>query len=121
MLTFLEAFAVRWRLAILAGAISSGLGCAAPLTIRFSGRIESIDAGCAADGVCELVVSGRSICFGHGWSRSRWGKVDPDILELDSRSIGRAVEVYAQQLASGRDLTLEGDRRYYVRLQRERD
>ena len=82
--------------------------------ILFTGKIEAIDLGCWADGLCSMEVSGKEIVFGSGYSRSDWGKVTGIDLQKSNDYIGRGVEVYCRCLT--KSYTLEGNKNYYIKL-----
>lgn len=73
----------------------------------FDGKVEAIDNGCFADGVCSVTVAGRTIVTMRGWSQATWGTRDPDLV------VGDAVAVRCRATADG--CTLEGDAGLFVR------
>lgn len=75
--------------------------------LAFQGTVQSIDNGCFADGVCSVVVDGRTVVTMRGWSRSTWGNRDPEI------EVGDAVDVRCASEAGG--CTLEGSADYFLR------
>lgn len=76
-------------------------------TMRFSGKVEAIDNGCFADGVCSVTVAGTKVVTMVGWSRDTWGSRPPDL------EPGDAVQVYCRRSEEG--CTLNGSADYYIR------
>jgi len=77
---------------------------------RFAGRIEAINDGCLADGVCSLTIDGREVVTMVGWSRDTWGQV-----EVEKR-LGIPVQVWCRRTATGCEL--RGNAGYFVRAAR---
>ena len=88
-------------------------GCAtAPVTksgdaMHFSGKVDAIDNGCFADGVCSVTVAGTTIVTMVGWSHDTWGSRPPELKPGDS------VEVHCRRSEAG--CTLNGSADYYIR------
>ena len=84
---------------------------ASPGERRFVGTVGSIDTGCYADGVCSMVVDGRTVVWMRGWSRATWGQVQqpPDVGEY----VGKRVEVWCK--VEEDHCTLEGNAAYFIR------
>lgn len=83
---------------------------------NFSGKLETVDTGCFADGECFVVVDGKHITTTMGWSRDIVGSIQgvPSFGDL-STHIGEEVEVYAQDKGDG-TYTLYGSEGFYVKL-----
>ena len=84
----------------------------APATIsgnvmRFSGKVEAIDNGCFADGVCSVTVAGTTIVTMVGWSQDTWGNRPAEL------KTGDPVEVRCRRSDAG--CTLNGSADYYIR------
>jgi hypothetical protein len=92
-------------------AVEPRVAPAAPGEHRFTGTVGSIDTGCYADGVCSMVVDGRTVVWMRGWSRATWGRVQqpPDVGEY----VGRRVEVWCK--VEDDHCTLEGNAAYFIR------
>lgn len=75
--------------------------------MHFSGKVEAIDNGCFADGVCSVTVAGTTIVTMVGWSRDTWGSRPPEL------EVGDAVEVHCRRSEAG--CTLNGSADYYIR------
>ena len=76
-------------------------------TLRFSGKVEAIDNGCFADGVCSVIVAGTRIVTMVGWSRDTWGSRPPEL------QAGDRVDVFCRRTDDG--CTLNGSADYYIR------
>lgn len=75
--------------------------------MHFNGRVEAIDNGCFADGVCSVTVAGTRIVTMVGWSRDIWGSRPPELQP------GDAVDAYCRRTPEG--CTLNGSADYYIR------
>ena len=84
----------------------------------FTGKLESVDTGCFADGECFIMVDGKHVRAIMGWSQETVGSV----VGVDSfgdleKHIGEYVEVYAQDLMSTENMfTLYGSEGFYIKL-----
>ena len=61
-----------------------------------------------------MVVSGKDIVFGKGYSKSDWGEVIGMDLHKSNDYIGKSVEVYCRHLIES--YSLEGSKKYYIKL-----
>jgi len=84
--------------------------------LRFSGIVEKVDTGCYADGVCLMIIAGREVVFGRGWSHDTWGEVAT--MEPTEAYLGRWVDVYCK--GSGKQCTLAGSAGYFIRPRKEK-
>lgn len=75
--------------------------------MHFGGKVEAIDNGCFADGVCSVTVAGTRIVTLVGWSRDTWGSRPPEL------ETGDSVEVHCRRTDEG--CTLNGSAEYYIR------
>ena len=88
---------------------------------RFTGKITSINFGCAVDASCDLVVDGtKHVHFGHdsrGAPPREWGTSDDlwPLMELPDSGVGRTVEVFAATTDQV-NFTLAGKAAYYIKL-----
>jgi hypothetical protein len=82
----------------------------------FTGVLQKIDTGCFADGECFAEVDGKHVTVLRGWSRDTVGSVQgvASFGDLES-SVGKKVEVYAQDLGHGA-YTLYGNEAFYIKL-----
>lgn len=87
----------------------------------FSGKIEAVDTGCFADGVCSVTVGGKEVILLAGM---RLGTIPPvgslkgvdSIGDLEGK-IGSTAKVYAAKTTEGgADYTLYGSASYYVEV-----
>lgn len=88
---------------------------------RFTGKITSIDFGCARDASCDLVIDGtKHVHFGHDTRSagpSEWGTADQlwPLMELPDSGVGRTVEVFAAT-TDQTNFTIEGKAAYFIKL-----
>lgn len=82
---------------------------------NFSGKLESINEGCYADGECFVVIQGKHVTVTMGWSQEIVGSVIgvPSFADLKSH-IGEEFEVYAQDKGDG-TYTLYGSEGFYIK------
>ena len=82
----------------------------------FTGKLESINTGCYADGECYAMVDGKHVTTIIGWSRGVVGSVElaDGFGGLESH-IDSDVEVYAQDNGGG-TYTLYGSKDFYIKL-----
>lgn len=87
----------------------------------FSGKIEAVNTGCFADGICSVTISGKEVIILTGM---RAGVIPPvgslkgvdSIGDLEGK-IGAAAKVYAAKTTEGgADYTLYGSTSYYVEV-----
>lgn len=85
----------------------------------FSGKIEAVNTGCFADGICSVTISGKEVIILTGM---RAGVIPPvgslkgvdSIGDLEGK-IGATAKVYAAKTTEGdADYTLYGSKNYYV-------
>lgn len=84
----------------------------------FTGKLESVDTGCFADGECFIMVDGKHVRAIMGWSQDVVGKVEGvDGFGDLEKHIGEYVEVYAQDLMATENMfTLYGSEGFYIKL-----
>jgi hypothetical protein len=83
---------------------------------NFTGKLESVNTGCFADGECYAVVDGKHLTLTIGRSQEELGSVIgvPSIGDLES-AIGSKVEVYAKDNLDG-TYTLYGSKGFYLKV-----
>jgi hypothetical protein len=82
----------------------------------FTGTLQKIDTGCFADGECFAEVDGKHVTVLRGWSQEPVGTIQGMVSFADlEKSIGKKVEVYAQDLGQGA-YTLYGNQAFYIKL-----
>ncbi len=82
----------------------------------FTGVLQKIDTGCFSDGECFAEVDGKHVTVLRGWSQEPVGTVQGMVSFGDlEKSIGKNVEVYAQDLGHGA-YTLYGNQAFYLKL-----
>ena len=85
-----------------------------PKTETFVGVVESLDNGCAQDGICSLKISGKKVISGQGWDNGPWGSQDWQQTYGPSEILGKKVEVFAKK--DGQNYSLKGNKKYYIKL-----
>lgn len=84
--------------------------------INFTGKLESVDTGCFADGECFVIVDGKHITAIRGWSQDVVGSVQgvAGFGDLEQK-IGKNVEVYAHDMGDG-TYSLYGSAGFYIKV-----
>jgi hypothetical protein len=82
----------------------------------FTGTLTKVDTGCFADGECYVEVDGKKVTALLGFNRNEVGRVIgvEGFGDLES-SIGKEVEVYAQDNSDG-TYTLYGSAGFYIKV-----
>ena len=93
----------------------------APGDEKFTGRLTSINFGCAVDASCNLVVDGtKHVHFGHdtrGQPPTAWGTADSlwPLMQSPDHGVGKRVEVFAARIEPNY-YTIEGKADYYIKV-----
>ena len=89
---------------------------------KFTGKISSVNFGCAVDGSCDMIVDGvKYVHFGHDTRMeepTKWGNSD-ELWELwhedSEQGVGRTVEVFAAT-DDHEGYTIQGKNEYYIKV-----
>jgi hypothetical protein len=87
--------------------------------VKFEGTISKVDTGCFADGICSVVIDGKTVILvtgGRLMANQTVGSLQgvPSIGDLEQK-IGARAEVYAKKV-SATEYTLYGNSSYYVKV-----
>jgi len=117
---------------------NKGIGGNDVVEEKFSGKVTSVNFGCAVDASCNLTVDGKKyVHFGHdtrGEKETEWGNADElwKLWQGDAKQgVGKTVEVFAAVIQieygensppanpddiQGKSYTIQGKKEYYIKV-----